>query len=35
MRTIFGILEGGVIATIAFGIFAATVDITTVASMGL
>lgn len=35
MRTFFDIIEGGFIAAIAFGVFTATVDITTVASMGL
>jgi len=35
MRTFFGVIEGGFIAAVAFGVFTATVDITTVASMGL
>lgn len=33
MKTVFGLIEGGFVATIAFGVFAATADITTIASM--
>jgi len=35
MKMFFGLIDAGFVATIAFGVFAATSDITTVASMAL
>jgi len=35
MKTVFGLIDAGLVATIAFGVFAATADIFSISSLAL